>query len=343
MTAEAFSKTAVAVIGAAGHTGRFVVAELRRRGLVPIAVGRDAARLAAAFPGGDIVCRQAPLDDADALDRALAGARAAINCAGPFLDTAGAVTAAALRAQIHYLDVSAEQPSTQATLDECDRAAREAGIVLLPAMGFYGGFADLLATAALDDWESAGAIEIMIGLDRWHPTQGTRLTGQRNTAPRMVVANGRLAPLAPAPTERHWDFGEPIGRQAMVALPFSEIPLISRHIRTAELHTWLSRVALDDIRDPATPPPVAADADGRSPQHFAVAVSVSRGDARRAIVARGRDIYAFTAPLVVEAARHLLAGRFGEAGAHAPGAILDAKAMLAALAPEHLMLETQAS
>ena len=44
----------VAVFGAYGHTGRFVVAELRERGFVPLLAGRDAGRLqalAAAHPG----------------------------------------------------------------------------------------------------------------------------------------------------------------------------------------------------------------------------------------------------------------------------------------------------
>ena len=39
------SDRTVAVFGAAGHTGRFVVSELRRRGLTPILSGRDAAKL----------------------------------------------------------------------------------------------------------------------------------------------------------------------------------------------------------------------------------------------------------------------------------------------------------
>ena len=37
----------VTVFGGYGHTGRFVVAELRKRGATPIAAGRDAARLRA--------------------------------------------------------------------------------------------------------------------------------------------------------------------------------------------------------------------------------------------------------------------------------------------------------
>src|SRR5262245_45432 len=173
----------VAVFGAAGHTGRFVVSELVRRNLAPIAVGRDAAKLAAFADQGAEV-RQASIEDAASLDRACAGAAALINCAGPFLDTAHAVASAALRAKIHYLDVTAEQPSARATYESFDKPAREAGVIVMPAMGFYGGFADLLATTALGNWDSADEMRIGIALDSWLPTQGTRITGKRNTAQR---------------------------------------------------------------------------------------------------------------------------------------------------------------
>ena len=121
---ERTAKPAVAVFGATGHTGRFVVAELLSRGIVPIAIARDLAALTAAnFPGHEarghetgareILRRKASIDDVESLDQALDGAQAVINCAGPFLETADAVAAAALRAGIHYLDVTAEQPSAR--------------------------------------------------------------------------------------------------------------------------------------------------------------------------------------------------------------------------------------
>jgi len=118
----------VTVFGAYGHTGRFVVAELRKRGFTPILSGRDAAKLKEAgnvHPGSEV--RVASVDDPASLDRALSGAMTVINCAGPFIDTAGPVIDAALRASIHYLDVAAEQAAVLTVFERFASAARDAG------------------------------------------------------------------------------------------------------------------------------------------------------------------------------------------------------------------------
>ena len=333
----------VAVFGATGHTGRFVVEELRRRGFAPVAVARDGAKLAASgFSGSGVETRLAAIDDPASLDAALAGAAAVINCAGPFLDTADAVAGAALRARCHYLDVAAEQASALAIFTKFDAAARQSGLLFMPAMGFYGGLADLLATAAMGDWRSADEIQIGIALDSWHPTAGTRLTGKRNTARRMIVAAGRLAPLPEPAAETAWDFSPPFGRQDMIELPFSEVVLIARHLRIAELHTWLNRAPIRDLLDPGTPPPEAVDETGRSGQIFQVEVRARKnGRGRRAIV-QGRDIYAFTAPLVGEAVQQILDGDARGSGVQAPGAIFDAPGFLRAIAPGQVEIESDA-
>src|SRR3546814_10702002 len=79
-------------------------------------LGRDAGKLEALgplHPGAER--RVAPVADPASLDRALAGAGAVINCAGPFLGTATPLIEAALRAGVHYLDVTAEQAVAAAT------------------------------------------------------------------------------------------------------------------------------------------------------------------------------------------------------------------------------------
>jgi short subunit dehydrogenase-like uncharacterized protein len=313
---------------------------LLQRGFAPVAIARDGAKLAASgYQDRGVAIRTAFIDDPASLDRALAGVAAIIHCAGPFLDTAEAVGAAALRAGIHYLDVTAEQAAARATLETFGDRAREARVIFMPAMGFYGGLADLLATAAMGDWDRADDIRIGIALDSWHPTKGTRITGARNTAQRMVIADGRLTPLPEPVPQIGWDFSGPFGRQAMTELPFSEVVLIAQHLRTSELHTYLGDAALRDIRNPATTPPTAADEEGRSAQIFQVEVRVRRDGATRRAMARGRDIYAFTAPLVCEALQRILSGDVRGHGAQAPGAILDARSFLQALVPELQALE----
>jgi len=73
---------------------------------------------------------------------------------------------------------------TAKTLEKFDEPARKAGVAVVPAMAFYGGFADLMVTSVLDDWVTVDSIEILMGIDSWHPTQGTR-----NTIARNVVGN----------------------------------------------------------------------------------------------------------------------------------------------------------
>jgi len=311
----------IAVYGATGHTGQFVVHEVRRRGLPVVAVGRDAAQLDKTFPAA-VDRRVAVLDDPVSLERAFAGCAVVINCAGPFLDTAAPVARAALRAGCHYIDVTAEQASAQASLADFDAQARAANRVVIPAAGFYGGLADLLASALA----SAGHIDeitVAIALDRWWPTAGTRKTGTRNTVPRVVVTNGRLVPLSPSTSVPDWTFSPPLGNLPMVEMPFSEVITMAHHLKVGAIRSLLNRSALGDIRDASTPPPTAADDSGRSAQRFELVVRLVQNGVTRTAGLRGRDIYAVTAPIVAEAAVRLLAPAYLRSGALALAQAVD--------------------
>lgn len=320
------------VYGATGHTGRFVVDELVRRGLTPVLASRSVERLGALAARHPTLDRRvAGVDDPDLLRRVVAGVGVVVNCAGPFLDTAVPLARAAVEAGAHYLDVTAEQSVVAALYSELDAPARIAGVTVVPAMAFYGGLADLLVTTALEGDPRADDVEIAIGLDRWWPTTGTRATGSRHTGIRQVIRGGMLAPLAdPAPTTR-WSYSRLLGEQPVVQLPFSEVMTINRHLDVGELRSYLNTAALDDLRDATTPPPSTADASGRSAQRFVVDVVVRRGSSTRRISGSGRDIYAVSAPIVVEGAVRLLDGSHHGPGALAPGEAFDAGDLLAAL------------
>lgn len=319
----------IAVYGATGHTGQFVVREALRRGLPVVALGRKAARLAETFPS-TVTQRAAVLDEPVSLEQAFAGCAVVINCAGPFLDTAAPVAQAALRAGCHYIDVTAEQASAQASFADFDAPAHTANRVVIPAAGFYGGLADLLASALA----SAGNIDeitVAVALDRWWPTAGTRKTGERNKVPRLVVKNGRLAPLAPSIEASHWDFSPPLGSQPMVELPFSEIITLAHHLNAGAIRSLFNRSALDDLRDTTTPPPTAVDDRGRSAQRFELVVRLVQDGVTKTASVRGQDIYAVTAPIVIEAALCLLAPSYQRRGALALAEAVDPVELLCAL------------
>lgn len=339
------SNKAVAVYGAYGHTGRFVVSELRRRGWTPVLSGRDPAKLeafAAEHPG--LESRPASVDDPASLDRALKGAAAVINCAGPFASTSAPMIEAALRARIPYLDVAAEIEANIDTFTLFADRAREAGIVVVHAMAFFGGLGDLLATAAMGDWASADEISIAYGLDSWKPTTGTLVAGQvsrqRRDGRRLVFAKGELSYATGAAPAAEWTFPPPLGTQPVIAeFTMADTVTISRHIHTPEIRSYMTTTAVKDLTDPDHSAPVASDDSGRSSQTFVVDVLARKDSEERRATASGRDIYAFTAPLVVEAMVRVIEGRVKKAGVFTAGQAFDTRDFLASLSPEHLSVD----
>jgi len=93
-----------------------------------------------------------------------------------------------------------------------------------------------------------------------------------------------------------------------------------------------------DLRNPDTPVPTAADESGRSSQIFLMDVIVRRGSERR-IVARGRDIYAISAPIVVEATQRVVNDLCKTPGVVAAGEAFDARDFLNSLSPKHLVVK----
>lgn len=114
---------------------------------------------------------------------------------------------------------------------------------------------------------------------------------------------------------------------------------MSRHLLVPQISSYMTRAAVADLTDPDAAAPEAADDTGRSAQTFLVEVVVRRRGEERRAIARGRDIYAVTAPLVVEAARRVVAGLVRVPGVFAAGEAFDARDFLTSLTPEPLSLE----
>ncbi|SDG26545.1 hypothetical protein SAMN05216553_106473 [Lentzea fradiae] len=295
----------IAVYGASGHTGRFVLAELTSRGHTPLPLGRAQARA----------------DDPDALDRALAGADALINTAGPFAVTGLPLLAATERANIPYVDVAAEIEAN------ADTFARGATIPAVPAMAFFGGLADLLATAAMADWPSADSAHIAYGLSNWQPTPGTLTAGQvskdRRAGQRVRYQDNKLQYHDnPLPT-LHWNF--PSGpREVIAEFSMADVVTIPSHLKIPTVTSYMSTTAAQGL---------SKGSKREVPETFEVDVQIRRGTETRRLTATGKDIYAVTAPLAAEATERLLTGRFTTTGVASAGHMFTPDDFLAALAP----------
>lgn len=332
----------VVLYGAAGHTGRFVAAEMSRRGWTSLLAGRDHEKLAPLAVRYGAEARQAEADDAAALDALLSGAEAVINTAGPFGDTSPQLIEAALRAGIPYFDVTGEPFVAKGVFETYAEAAEDAGIVIAPAFAFFGALGDLLVTAAKRDWDGADSIDLAFALDQWRPTKGSRLAGARRAGRRLVFTGGNLverAPHEPVPRGR-WKFGPPFGEQPTVG-EFSTVDVVTvaRHVQVQSIATWINEAPLADLSASDSSEPQAVDESGRSAQQFRIEAIVRRGSDTRSASASGRDIYAISAPIVCEAVAWVLDGRNQRSGVRAAAELFDAEAFLAALSPEPLTVQ----
>ena len=127
----------------------------------------------------------------------------------------------------------------------------------------------------------------------------------------------------------------------MTGLLLSETITISQHLRTPEIRAYINLAPITDLRDPNTPAPTAADESGRSSQIFIVEATVRRGDTERRTIVRGRDIYAITAPIVVEATHRVVNGLAKRTGVVAAGEVFAAQDFLKSLSLSHLFFEMQ--
>lgn len=120
--------------GAYGYTGLLVIEEALARGHRPLLAGRDATKLRPLAEKHGLPFVAMSLDDAAALDRAIADVDLVYHVAGPFTTTAAPMREACLRTKTHYVDVTGETPITAQTLAMHERATR-AGILMLPSSG----------------------------------------------------------------------------------------------------------------------------------------------------------------------------------------------------------------
>jgi short subunit dehydrogenase-like uncharacterized protein len=208
------------VYGAYGYTGELVAREAARRGWRPILAGRDGVKVQALAAELGLPHRVFGLDDEKAVQRNLQGIALVLHCAGPFSATAGPMLDACLATGTHYLDITGEVDVLEATLAR-DAAARQAGVVVCPAVGFDVIPTDCVAAAlkeALPD-----ATHLALGFDsRSGLSPGTTKTAIEGAARGgRIRADGRLRPVRFGHHVRRIDFGD--GEKTAMSIPWGDL------------------------------------------------------------------------------------------------------------------------
>lgn len=208
------------VYGSYGYTGELVVEEALDRGLEVVVAGRN--REAVESQAARLRCeeRVVALDEPQVLDLALEAAPVVLNCAGPFVDTYEPLVEACLRTGTHYLDVTGEIAVFEA-LAGTDGRARDAGVVLLPGVGFDVVPTDCLAAHLAD--RLPGADSLALGFE----AEGGISPGTARTAVRglgeggAVRRDGRIVRVPAAHRTRRIDFGR--GERTAMTVPWGDV------------------------------------------------------------------------------------------------------------------------
>jgi|HubBroStandDraft_3_1064219.scaffolds.fasta_scaffold24243_2 short subunit dehydrogenase-like uncharacterized protein len=127
-------KSNLLIYGVSGRAGGLISRQAAEAGLPHLAAGRDLAAVLARADRLLLPHRVFSLEHLDKVERALGDVAVVLNAAGPFGETAPRLAEACLRTRTHYLDLAAEAGEIEA-VRHLDRRAREAGVMLMPAVG----------------------------------------------------------------------------------------------------------------------------------------------------------------------------------------------------------------
>ena len=210
----------ILIYGAYGYTGELVARELVRRQQNLVLAGRSAEKLDPVAKSLGCTSRVVGVEDSTALDGAFRGVDAVLNCAGPFSQTALPVARACIRSGTHYLDITGEIGVFE-RLHALDGQAKEAGVTLLPGVGFDVVPTDCLAAKLHEKMPRAIRLELAI---RPSPgvSRGTAATAvEQMGASGLIRSGGDLRREAIGARSRLVDFGK--GSEEVFSIPWGDL------------------------------------------------------------------------------------------------------------------------
>ncbi len=195
------------IYGANGYTGELITRYAVERGMRPILAGRNAEAIGELAAKHRLEHRVFSLDETAKLDAALREVEMVLHCAGPFSLTSRAMVEACLRNKTHYTDITGEI----AVFEACaamDRKAVEAGVMIMPGVGFDVVPSDCLALHLKNLLPTATHLSLAFcGMGKL--SHGTQATMTMNIGKGGAIRkDGKITPVPAAWKTREIDFGE---------------------------------------------------------------------------------------------------------------------------------------
>jgi short subunit dehydrogenase-like uncharacterized protein len=349
----------IAVYGATGYTGRLVTAELAGAGADLVISGRNRRKLdvLAASLEREVLVQEATLDDPSSLQALLTDCAVVVDCAGPFVRYGEPVLAAAVEARTHYLDSTGEQPYMKLAFERYGPPASEAGVAVIPAMGFDYAPGDMIAALTAEGMDELDELAVNYCWQGFTPSQGTaRTTLEIIGGGDLEWRNGKSVEASGSASRGTYEFPAPVGGRRMIRYPSGEQITVPRHISTRNVRATMNASAFSSERlapvfaammrptqlAMRTPLKRLAEAvisrlpegptpDQRERVRWMIVCEAKRGEVERRGVISGKDVYGLTAAALGHSAMIAADRGFDARGALAPSQAFEPKDFLGRL------------
>jgi len=195
------------IYGANGYTGELITRYAVERGMTPVLAGRNAIAVESLAKKHHLDYRVFSLDEGYLIDQSLQNVDAVLHCAGPFSLTSRPMVEACLRNKKHYTDITGEIAVFE-KMARLDRQAQDAGIMIMPGVGFDVVPTDCLAKHLKDRLPTATHLTLAFyGMGRL--SHGTQATMTMNVGQGGAIRkDGKITRVPAAWKTREIDFGE---------------------------------------------------------------------------------------------------------------------------------------
>ncbi len=185
-------KEGILIYGCYGYTGKLISEFAAEQKLPVILAGRDASKVQELADKLNLPYRSFDLNEEQTVVENIRDVKVVLHCAGPFKFTSKVMATACIKAQTHYLDITGEFDVFE-SLFAMDKRAKDAGVLLMPGVGFDVVPTDCLALYLKGKIPGADTLELALMMKGGRISHGTAITVAENLGESCIVRrNGKI-------------------------------------------------------------------------------------------------------------------------------------------------------